>query len=98
MAIITSAPLRMFALDQGGRMTPKAAGSSVKRLALGAALFIAPAVRAQSLAPDLAASLNNLSAQSGQDVSAQKAVAQRQTEELADGWGATPNVPFLLLA
>ena len=79
-------------------MTPKAARSSVKWLALGAALLIASAVRAQSPAPDLAASLADLSAKSAQDISAQKAVAALQAEGLADGWGAIPNVPLMLMA
>ena len=79
-------------------MTPTAEGSSVKWLALGAALFLASSARAQSAAPDLAAALDALSAKSAQDVSAQKAVAQQRTEELADGWGAIPNVPLLLMA
>jgi hypothetical protein len=79
-------------------MTPNAARSSVKWLALGAAFIIASNVRAQPLAPDLAASLASLAAKSAQDVVDQKAVAARRTEELADGWGAIPNIPLLLAA
>ncbi|MFI5351271.1 MAG: hypothetical protein ACHQ2Z_17130, partial [Elusimicrobiota bacterium] len=66
--------------------------------ALGAALFLASSARAQSAAPDLAAALNNLSAKSAQDIVQEKAVAARRAEELADGWGAIPNVPLLLAA
>ena len=79
-------------------MTPTAESSSVKWLALGAALFLASTARAQLAAPDLAAALNNLSVKSAQDVFSQKAVAQQRTEELADGWGAIPSVPLLMLA
>ena len=79
-------------------MTPNAAGSSLRRLALGAALFLAPAARAQSAAPDLAASLAGLSAKIAPGVAAQKVIAARQAEALADGWGATANVPPLTTA
>lgn len=79
-------------------MTPKTARSSMRWLALGAALLLAPAARAQTAAPDLSAALNDLSAKSADGVSAQKAVAARQAEALADGIGATPNVPVLILA
>ena len=79
-------------------MTQNAAGSSVKWLALGAALFFAPAARALTAAPDLSSSMNGLAAKSAQDVLEQKAVADQQAQELADGWGATANVPVLAMA
>ncbi|HEX4049032.1 MAG TPA: hypothetical protein VH309_14400 [Elusimicrobiota bacterium] len=78
--------------------TPKAARSSVNWLALGAALLLAPAARAQSLAPDLSSSLSDLNAKAAQGVSAQKAMAENHAQELADGWGATANVPMVILA
>jgi hypothetical protein len=78
-------------------MTPNAAGSSVKWLALGAALLLASTARAQSAPPDLSSSLAELSAKSAQDVAAQRTAAARADEGLADGWGATPNVPVLVL-
>jgi hypothetical protein len=78
--------------------TPKAASSSVKWLALGAALLLAPVVRAQSVAPDLGSALNDLSAKNAETLTAQKAIAAKQAEALADGWGATANVPMVALA
>ena len=79
-------------------MTPTPASSSVKWLALGAALLLAPAAMAQTAAPDLASSLTDLAAKSAQGLSAQKAIAARQAEALNDGWGATANVPVMVLA
>ena len=79
-------------------MTPKTAGSSVKWLALAAALLLAPAARAQVAAPDLSNALSDLSEKNADGLSAQKAIAARQAESLADGIGATPNVPVLILA
>lgn len=79
-------------------MTPKTACSSVKWLALAAALLSASAARAQTAAPDLSSALTDLSAKSASALSAQKAVAAQQAEALADGWGATQNVPLLALA
>src|SRR5256885_12226633 len=79
-------------------MTPKPARSSVTWLALGAALLLAPAAGAQLAAPDLSGVLTDLAAKSADGLSAQKAIAARQAEALADGIGATPNVPLVLLA
>jgi hypothetical protein len=79
-------------------MTPKTASSSVKWIALGAALFLASSARAQSAAPDLASSLTDLAAKSAQDLSAQKAIAARQAEGRDDGWGVLADVPVLAMA
>ncbi|HXT01864.1 MAG TPA: hypothetical protein VN915_14410 [Elusimicrobiota bacterium] len=79
-------------------MTPKTARSSRTWLTLGAALILAPAVRAQTASPDLGSALTDLSAKSADSLSTQKAIAARQAEALADGIGATPNVPVLILA
>jgi hypothetical protein len=79
-------------------MTLKTARSSVNRLAFAAALLLAPAARAQLAAPDLSNALSDLSAKSADGLSAQKAIAARQAEALADGIGATPNVPLVALA
>lgn len=79
-------------------MTPKTASSTMKWLALGAALLLAPAAGAQTAAPDLSSALSDLSAKSADGLAAQKAIAARQAEALADGIGATPNVPVLILA
>ena len=73
------------------------ARSSVKWLALGAALLLAPAAGAQT-APDFAASLRDLMSKSAAGVASQKAIAARQAEALNDGIGATPNVPLVILA
>ena len=78
--------------------TPKPSSSSAKWLALGAALLLASAARAQTAAPDLSSDLTDLSAKSAQALSEQKAVAAQQAEALADGWGATQNVPLVALA
>jgi hypothetical protein len=90
--------------------TPNAASSSVKWLALGAALLLASAAGAQTAQPsesDLAFMQSALSAKAAQSVAAQKASAkkaaaarvdaprQSEDEELADGWGATAVVPTL---
>ena len=77
--------------------TPNPSSSSVKCLALGAALLLASAAGAQT-APDLASSLTDLSAKSAASLTAQKAIAAKQAEALADGWGATDNVPMVALA
>lgn len=75
-------------------MTPKTASSSLKWLALGAALLLASSAGAQLATPDLSSSLDDVAA----NLSAQKAIAARQAEARADGIGATPNVPVLILA
>lgn len=79
-------------------MTPKSSSSSVKWLALGAALLLAPAARAQTVAPDLASALTDLSAKSAQGLSSQKAIAAQQVEALNDGWGVIKDVPVMVLA
>jgi hypothetical protein len=58
--------------------------------------LLAPASRAQ--ADFIPAAADVLSARAAQDVAAQKLIAERQAEALADGWGATPNVPNLVMA
>jgi hypothetical protein len=77
-------------------MTPKPSSSSVKWFALGAALLLASAARAQS-SPDLAASLTDLSAKSAQSLSVQKAIAAQQAEARADGWGVMAAPPVLAM-
>ena len=81
-------------------MTPKAAGSLMKGLALGAALALAlaPAAGAQTSSPDLASAQAGLSARAAQSLAAQKAAAEEEDQKLADGWGATAVVPTLLAA
>jgi hypothetical protein len=76
----------------------KTASSSVKWLALGAVLLLAPAAYAQTIAPDLASSINDLEVKSAQGLSAQKAVAAQAAEGRADGWGVLANPPVTVLA
>src|SRR6202007_2139707 len=70
---------------------------SLTRLALGAALLLAPAAGAQT-APDLSSALNDLSSKNADALASQKAIAARQAEALADGIGATKDVPLVVLA
>jgi hypothetical protein len=77
--------------------TPNPSSSSVKCLALGAALLLASAAGAQT-APDLASSLTDLSAKSAQSLSTQKAIAAQQAEARADGWGVLATPPMLAMA
>ena len=63
-------------------MTPKAAGSLMKGLALGAALALAlaPAAGAQTSSPDLASAQAGLSARAAQSLAAQKAAAEEEDQ------------------
>jgi hypothetical protein len=74
-------------------MTLNAESSSVKWLALGAALLLASAARAQTLSPDLDSAAAALKTNTVQSVAAQKAEAEENAQELADGWGALKVVP-----
>ena len=91
-------------------MTPKAASSSAKWLARGAALLLASTAGAQIAAPsesDLSFMQSALAARTAQGIAAQKSSAaeaaaartaapkQAADEELADGWGATVLVPHV---
>jgi hypothetical protein len=73
--------------------TPKAAGPFVRWISLSAALALASAARAQT---DLGSAAADLKAKASKSVAAQKAEADEDAQELADGWGATAVVPHVM--
>ncbi|MFI5360354.1 MAG: hypothetical protein ACHQ49_00170 [Elusimicrobiota bacterium] len=79
-------------------MAPKASSSTVKCLSLAAVILLAVSASAQTSGVELesgAAAAAALTADAAARVAAQKVADEDEAQRLADGWGATKNIPIV---